>query len=95
MDKTQSEAAMWQVAHEWHAGLDLVYAGVALGDVSAYSVLSVVGRLQLQHLAGLEADAPPAAASGVLVDAAAAVALAHAEAEREGDASQSHGDASQ
>lgn len=43
--KGQAEQAQWDIAHEWHADLDLTFAGVPLGDVMTYDVLRVVGGL--------------------------------------------------
>jgi hypothetical protein len=96
MDKRQAEAANWQVAHSWAEGVDLVYAGVELGDVTTYSLLTVLGRIGLQHLAQLEAVP---AVEGPPVDVAAAVALARAEAgaeaaQEETAVALSHGEAS-
>ncbi len=48
MNKDELEAANWQIAHTWADGLGLEYGGVDLGDLSEYSVLTVLGRVQLQ-----------------------------------------------
>ena len=39
------QAAQWAIAHEWHSGLGLEYAGVDLGEALTYTLLTVVGRL--------------------------------------------------
>lgn len=44
-DKQYIEAANWQIAHNWHTGLGLTYAGVDLGDVLTYDMLNVLGRI--------------------------------------------------
>ncbi len=43
------EQANWQVAHTWADGLELEYAGVALGDLTVYSMLSILGRVELSE----------------------------------------------
>lgn len=55
MTQAQMQAANWRAAHEWHAGLGLEYAGVNLGDCLTYSVLTVLGRIALDHLARTQA----------------------------------------
>lgn len=51
-----AEAANWRAAHEWHAGLDLTYAGVDLGECMTYGVLTVIGRQWKQLLDGEKDD---------------------------------------
>lgn len=50
MTKDQIETATWGLAHEWHTGLGLEWAGIELGDLVTYSILTVINRLMLQHL---------------------------------------------
>jgi len=44
-NKQHTEEANWQMAHGWHAGLGLDYAGVNLGDALTYDALMVLGRI--------------------------------------------------
>lgn len=46
-NKAQLEAANWQLAHTWHDGLGLAFAGVDLGDALTYAMLTVVGRIEI------------------------------------------------
>ena len=41
------EQANWQVAHTWAEGLGLEYAGVDLGDLTVYSLLTTLGRIEM------------------------------------------------
>ena len=59
-DKQHTEAANWQIAHNWHTGLGLTYAGVNLGDVLTYDTLNVLGRIWKMQTGAIEtvADVP-------------------------------------
>lgn len=50
------EAANWRIAHEWAADLEIEYAGVDFGEVMAYDVLRVLGRLWRRHLTARETE---------------------------------------
>ena len=60
IDKQLTETANWQIAHNWHAGLSLTYAGVNLGDVLTYDTLNVLGRIWKMQTGATEtvADIP-------------------------------------
>lgn len=58
MNKEQLEAANWQVAHTWADGLGLEYGGIDLSDLAVYSLLSVLGRVQLTDIEKAAADGP-------------------------------------
>lgn len=47
IDKPLLEASNWHVAHNWSEGLDLTYAGINLSDLITYSLLMILGRIQL------------------------------------------------
>ena len=50
MNKDEIESQNWQLAHEWHAGLGMVYKGVDLGDCLTYEVLRVLGAVWKNEL---------------------------------------------
>lgn len=54
MNKSDAEAANWQLAHHWADGLGLEFAGVDLADVTVYSLLQVIGKMALIHLQQVE-----------------------------------------
>ena len=56
IDKTALENQNWQLAHEWHAGLGLVYKGVDLGDSLTYEVLRVLGAVWKNELDRIAAE---------------------------------------
>ena len=56
MNKTDLEAANWNVAHTWAEGLGLEFSGIDLSDLTVYSLLMVLGRIQIAA-----AEQPPAA----------------------------------
>ena len=47
IDKAQLEIQNWQLAHSWAEGLGLEFAGIDLGDLTIDSLLSVLGRIQI------------------------------------------------
>lgn len=51
IDKAAAEAANWTIAQTWADGLGLEYAGVALGDVVVYPLISTLNRIALEELA--------------------------------------------
>ena len=53
--QAEAQADNWQAANTWYEGLGLEYVGVQLGDCLAYSVLTVLGRIALAHLAEAQA----------------------------------------
>lgn len=46
-DKDALEIANWHIAHTWADGLGLEYAGVDLSDLTVYSLLTVLGRVEM------------------------------------------------
>lgn len=56
--KAQIEAANWALAHSWHADLGLTFAGIDLGDLATYSLLSVLGRIELNSAQAVPLPAP-------------------------------------
>lgn len=49
MSKQEMEQANWQIAHTWAEGLGLEYAGIDLGDLTVYSLLSILGRVEMNE----------------------------------------------
>lgn len=46
-DKDAMEIANWHIAHTWADGLGLEYAGVDLVDLTVYSLLTILGRVEM------------------------------------------------
>ncbi len=46
-DKEATEIANWHIAHTWADGLGLEFAGVDLSDLTVYSMLTILGRVEI------------------------------------------------
>ena len=57
--KAAIELDNWQIAHSWHTGLRLTYAGVDLGDLMTYPILATLGRVWVNHFAESVTESVP------------------------------------
>jgi len=50
LTQAQAQEFSYRIGNEWHAGLDIEYDGVDIGDAIAYDVMRVLGVIFLRHI---------------------------------------------
>lgn len=63
-ERGAAELMNWEVAHDWHSGVPLVYEGVNIGECMTYDVLRIIGRQWQVSLVQTEEAEPQAVEHG-------------------------------